>query len=615
MQPSSEPSFPVRVRGALLLGLGIVLANAGYLHWLWKYFDHWGIWDWDLQLALFESARRSLVVHGQLPLWNPWLGGGTSLVGHPLGNSYSPSFLLPLVLGTIPGVKLTILLYLSVAQVGVYLLARRLSLDTLPAALSALLFSWGGVFAQHLTHGHIGWIGYGWVPFTLVALHGMTHRIDAKNVGAAAFFLALAWLDGGPYHYVYVPLFVSLYAAALALRERTLRPLLALPLLGAFAIAIAAIEVVPVAEMIREYPRKTIAASDFYGVPFEPTAAGLLYDAFLSRAQAHDPDLWMPYVVNVGAYVGLLPVLLAAVGLVGRLRTAWPVALLLVVVLLICLHGTLPIDPWQWLHRLPGFDSMKVPMRFRIFALLCLALLAGFGLETLIGLFPRIAPWIAGGVLAFVGVDLFLVNAPVYEAGFSIPPIQVKEREFRQHRNSPYRSKYMRTARVPLWRNWPSASLPTVMQNVGVIQDFLPTSWPAHALHFRHRNYPGSEVVALAAEAEVVEFELTPNRIRFTKTGVGGLVVINQNYLHGWTVAEGRAGEPMAHEGLLAVPVPAGEHSVTLTYRPLAFMIAAPVSALALAALLVITLRGRKRVGPPPSSSPGARAHQARVAE
>ena len=170
MKPASTDTLGAR-SGAALVALA-ALANAGFLHAIWSHFDHWGIWDWDFTAALMEAARRSILEFGQLPLWNPWVGGGQTLVGHPLTAVFGPSFLPVLAFGTVAGLKIIILLYLLIAQIGSFLLARRVALDVLPAVFAALLFSWGGVFAQHLAHGHYGWIGYAWLPFVLVALHG-----------------------------------------------------------------------------------------------------------------------------------------------------------------------------------------------------------------------------------------------------------------------------------------------------------------------------------------------------------------------------------------------------------------------------------------------------------
>ncbi len=142
-------------RGApfALLVAGLLLADLAFLHHVWRSGASWGIWDWDLQASILESARHSLLVDGEWPLWDRWRGGGWTLVGHPLGRTLNPSFLPVLVLGTIPGIKVALLLYLWLAQVGFLRLGSVLGLGPWPSLLAALVFSWGGPFAQHFTQG------------------------------------------------------------------------------------------------------------------------------------------------------------------------------------------------------------------------------------------------------------------------------------------------------------------------------------------------------------------------------------------------------------------------------------------------------------------------------
>jgi hypothetical protein len=580
--------------GAALIALA-ALADVGFLHAVWSHFDHWGIWDWDFYAALIEAGRRSILDFGQLPLWNPWVAGGQTLVGHPITAVFAPSMLPVLAFGTVAGLKIVILLYLLIAQVGTFLLARRIGLNVLAAVFAALVFSWGGVFAQHLAHGHLNWIAHAWIPFVLVALHSSMSGLRVASLGAGGLFLALSWLDGGPYHYVMVPFFVGLYAVVLSLQAGTLRPMLALPIMGVFGAALAAIELLPVAEMIFMYPRKTPPTNRFYGATFHPSAFELLYHAFLSRAQAHNRYVYMPYIINVGAYVGILPLVAAGFGAALKPRETWPMAILFVFTLLVCLGDTLPIDLWALLHRLPGFDSMLISTRMLILPLLCLAVLAGAGLHAL-GERPWIRPrarWVASGVVGLVALDLLLVNGPIWRGVSAVPPIEIEPRADFVHRaTSRHRVTYQRTSRLRTWPNWPTASFPSVLENTGVIHLMgggknWPATWPNNALPFRHPSYPGAEVFAPAPGSEVRDFQFSPNRIRVRTSGGGGSVVINQNYHSGWTVVSGDARSVVNRGGLIGVEgIPPGERAFTVAFRPVTFSIGSAIGVAAIAIFL-----------------------------
>ncbi len=569
-----------RASGALLIAAA-ALANAVFLHWLWRQHLNWGIWDWDFQASLVEAARSSILDFGQLPLWNPWMGGGGSLIGNPMSSTFSPSFLPMLAFGTVLGFKVCIWIYLLIAQVGTFLFARRIRLDPMPAILAALVFSWGGAFAQHLAHGHIGWIGYAWVPFILVALHGSVQRLQLLTIGAGGLFLAFSWLDGGAYHYLFVPFFVGIYAIGLSHQERSLRPLIAVAAFGGVALGLAAIEIVPVAESVALFPRKTASVNNYYGAPFVPTAIDLFYQAFLSRDQAHRQELWMPFILNVGSYVGILPLLLAGVGAALRPVRVVPIAVSFVLMLLVCLGGTLPIDLWALLHQLPGFDSMMVPMRLRILPLFCIGILAGAGLQAVsrsAGL-AKAGPGLAIATIAWVAIDLFLVNAPVYKVAYSVPPMNIERRaDFGHHDLSPYRKIYKQTALYPLWPNVPTAVFPAVLENAGVAREGFPLTWPHRAIPFEHPKYPGAEIISVGPGSKLLGHSVSPNRLSFSVRGDGGTVVINQNYWPGWQVVSGEARLVYSHRGLLGVLLPEGEQTLVLEYRPASFRVGAALT-------------------------------------
>lgn len=149
------PSIRSAVRSPrFLVPAAFLLVDAVFLYWIWVHFPNWRIWDWDFSQTLLEAARTSVAEHRQLPLWNPFVGGGFTLVGHPQVRAFNPSFAVILAFGTIAGVKICILLYLLVGQWGSFALARAEGLSRTAAFLAAIVFSLSGWYAQHIAHGH-----------------------------------------------------------------------------------------------------------------------------------------------------------------------------------------------------------------------------------------------------------------------------------------------------------------------------------------------------------------------------------------------------------------------------------------------------------------------------
>jgi arylsulfatase len=586
---------PPRARLALLL-LAALAADAVFLRAILLSGNRFGIWDWDYHCSLLEAARKTILEYGQWPLWNPWLGGGHSLAGHPHTRTASPSFIPVLVLGTLPGVKLDILLYMLVDQIGTAYLLRRLGSGWIGACLGALVASWGGCYAMHLTHGHVEWMAYSWVPWILASLEAAVRTRRLGALLAAGAFAGLTWMDGGPYQLGFVPIFVAMWAVVTAAAERSLRPLgLALGA-GGLGVLLAAIKIFPVVAFGQAFPRATPPENHYFGAPFAIDTAATLWQMLLSRAQDHDPSAWMPFRINVGAYVGWLPLFLALLGLALCPRRGLRWLALLLGSLVIALSATLPVNVWTTLHELPGYSSMKIAARFNVFVLLTISVLAGLGADALA---RRGRGWmlgvVAGGVLT--ALDLLLVNAPVLDVAFSVPPVTLARdgRDFVHVTRSAYGDVYARTAMRPIWPNWPNATLPYVRANVGVVQSYPDMPYPRRVAPSDQPEYPGAEVFAFEGNVRVVASTWTPDVVTLVVEGDGGVVLVNRNAQRGWTLVNAPDGVTLDDAiGLLALHVPPGRHAITLAFHPPFFALGAGLSAFAWLSLLVFCVVRRR---------------------
>jgi len=194
-----------------------------------------------------------------------------------------------------------------------FLLSRYRGLSRGSAFLSSLLYTLGGVYAQRLTHGHFEWIAIAWIPFIVLAIHRSAGRLSRKPLCLGGIFLAFLMLDGGPYQFAFLGVFLALYVLPLAIQGKSPRPLAAAAIILILGISLASVKLIPMYDTITKYPRVG-GEFGFYGLSEPPRASSMLYQMFLSRNQQHDPGSWMPYKLNVGCYVGWIPLLLAGIG-------------------------------------------------------------------------------------------------------------------------------------------------------------------------------------------------------------------------------------------------------------------------------------------------------------
>jgi hypothetical protein len=591
-----------RTRAGIVVAFAIL--DGVFLYWLWANFSNWGIWDWDYYQTLIEAERTTLLDFGQLPLWNPYLGGGVPLIGNPMRRPLAPNSLAPLLFGTIAGIKINVFLYMLIGQLGMYALARNERLGRSAAALAAILFSLGGCFAQHLTHGHYEWLAFWWLPLVVLALHRAAERWSLSRVIFGGIALALLFMDGGPYEITYSLLLLGPYALLLSLRDRSPHPIGAAGAFVLIALALTAYQLLPVTEGVLQLPRATPTDRAFYGAPWKPGALEILFRSYLSRVQHHDPEQWMSFALNVGCYVGLVPLLLALVGLVRDRARVWPLGVAGLSFVWISLGPAAPWDVWALLHHLPVLSSLQVPSRLNTLVLFCLALVAARGLEAIRSWTPR---GCASAVLAVVVIDMIMVNAPIFEAGFSVRPLDHEPRgRFEQYSVSPYSSKYPGSTLLPIYPHWPNAAYPAILENAGVIHSQRALRYPRNALACRPPKCV-HEIWSRGDDVEVVRVDFTPNRVTIDSAGAGGTLLVNQNFHTGWRV-EGGLGGTKNLDGLLAVDVGPGPQTVTFTFLPSSFLIGAGVSLTAwtLIALALTRARGRDA----PEKSPDTEAEQ-----
>ncbi|MHC4942393.1 MAG: hypothetical protein ACYTG7_05175 [Planctomycetota bacterium] len=568
-----------------------------FLRWVWMHASNWGFWDWDYQQTLLEASRRAWVDHGQAPLWNPYIGGGATLAGNTLNHAWAPCFIPVLLFGTLAGVKICLFIYALLGQWGMFLFARQQGMNRTGAFLSAVLFIVGGVFAHRLTHGHFEWIAIAWIPFVLRAIHRNLERLRFRDLALGALFYAFIFLDGGPYQFAFFSVFLGIYVLLLMIGNKSHRPLPAMLIVLILGTSLAAIKLIPVYETVNKYPRE-VKENNFYGAPFTPKPLGMLHRSFFARDQEHRPNAWMPYNLNVGCYVGWIPVLLAILAMTLGFRKRWLQIICALFFFWIMLGSVLPWSPWNVLSKLPGLSMLRVPSRFNVFVLFWIAFFAGESLGLLCERFKafRWMPILSAGIVMLVALDLVWVNGEVFKVAFSVPPMEVrKEGEFKSYLESPYMERYRTDALYATFPNWPSAAFPPLLENRGVIANYRTIPFQSHAIPFDHPLYKGEAWIS-GEGGRIEDLEITPNRISASLNARGTWFFINRNFDEGWKCG----GEPplkvVNRKGLLAVRLEGGRKEIELVYRPDAFYWGALVSGvtvLILLALILIPLRKR----------------------
>jgi hypothetical protein len=251
-----------------------------------------------------------------------------------------------------------------------------------------------------------------------------------------------------------------------------------------------------------------------------------------------------------GAFIGPLVIILAILGLAFRIKKDWPYLVLILISLVLVLGSFWPpFSPWDLLHKLPGFESIRVPSRFSLLAVFALACLAGRGMDIVLSLFKFRKGTLTAVVFAAVlGTHLFVCLPVLGETFTRKPEKPVPNEDFRQIAGDP---NHMYTA---------------FLSNRGTIK----AAWLSAYRHGRGILDSRNRVIEWYSEngaVEVVDRQFTPNRIVFEiRPGRGGTLTISQGYDIGWRREDGK--EVFPTQDLVSFRVEPGEERVEIYYYP-----------------------------------------------
>jgi len=528
-----------------------------------KNIGNWGIRDWDLFTTLHAAAVSAITDYGQFPFWNPYIGGGNILFAHPEVPILNPLFGLLLFFGPLVGLKLQIIAVYFIGLIGFYKLSRQLGISFYGAFIPPLVYMLSSYLTLHISAGHIPFHYFSILPWLVLFYKKSLDRpIHILSAGAAVAFIILG--SGAA-----VPLLFSLFFLFLISlfdidREYKLRPPLYVAGAGICGLLFAAVKFFPMYDYLSRYPwipEGTVQTTPLWVLP----------KMFFSINQSPFADHIQGYVWGwheYGAFIGPLVIILAVLGLIFRFRKDWAYLVLLIISLVLVLGSFLPpFSPWDILHKLPGFESIRVPSRFALLAVFALAVLAGRGADVVMSLFKfRKGALTAVIFAAVLGTHLFVCLPILAETFTRRPEFPKSDPEFRQSVGDPNR---MYSA---------------FLANRGTIR----AAWLSAYRHGRgilDYNNQVSEWYSDGNAVQVLRRDFTPNRIIFDlDAGRGGTLVISQGYDTGWRRADGKRVE--SFQDLVTLRVEPGDKKAEIYYYPDYFNLGLLVSVVSILAAL-----------------------------
>ncbi|MDM8521679.1 YfhO family protein [Anaerolineales bacterium HSG6] len=338
---------------------------------------------------------------GRVPLWDPYEDTGIPLLAETqVGVLYPLSVIFLSSLSPSLELSLFAMLHYSLAALFTFMLAKSLGLSLPSATLAGLSYGFGGFLMGQLPNLNI-MTGAVWLPLILLAIrHALTRR-TLLTAMLAGLPIALQILTAQPQIVFYSLMTVigyGLYRIVVDYRfQQHLRgqkqtsqekagisaTLILLIIAILTGLLLAAPQLLPTYELQQHSVRDTARGFNFLTNTSWPPHMALnliLPSAFGNNVlgfKGGDP------FQEVFIYIGFIPLLLVPFSWQQRRRPDVPFFVLMLLGSLLLAFGS-----YTWLYEyliqyLPGFSLFRIPARWLMSVNLALAVLAGFGLETL----------------------------------------------------------------------------------------------------------------------------------------------------------------------------------------------------------------------------------------
>jgi hypothetical protein len=392
--------------GGLLLAAMIVFADVLARHGA-QVLSMIGV-DGTGEFIAFRSFAFSQLLHGHVPLWNPYIFGGAPFLANFQSAMLYPPNLVYLCLPLNVAFNVDISFHVTLAGFCMYAWCAYRGLHPLASLVGGLAFMFGGAFYAHVYAGQLAHLAVmAWAPLVFLAVDDlmMTHSIRGIWIGAGA--VAMQILAGHPQFGFYTGVGAGLYALlnlfGAPAPARIATKIFLMFVIGA---ALAAAQLWPGLALAGETVRARLDPQAAGAASLPPEyITGLIAPGFFGPLDytSRRWEFWGRTQFWEGSiFVGvtILSLAIFACGNATRPRRRFA-ATLAVLSLLVAMGQYTPL--FRVMYHVPGFANFRAWGRFSMLTGIFLAMLSALGFDRLMkGARPGHRPAALLGVMAIL---------------------------------------------------------------------------------------------------------------------------------------------------------------------------------------------------------------------
>ena len=361
----------------------------------------WPIWNSRFYLTgdmrdvtiPIESFFRQEQMAYRLPAWMPDAAFGFPIIASAQIGFFYPPLLIARFLPLFVYIPLLVVLHTMVAAIGTYVFARKLGQSQTASILTAACTALGAFAWQHITHLNI-YLALAWLPWQLVAVKKITQKpmVHPRGVpwaiGIIGLVVGIPFLIGQLQVPALMAGFSLLYYITLACANvRLTSALKQVILISLLVTAIASVQVLPTLELVKYSSRGTNGDFDIIRANQHSYPMYHLPTLVFPRFFGQDNTYWGKRLeIEYGFFIGTVPLILALGALWQFLkhRSGNRDQLFFTFAVLISFLLALgSLSPFRLIGLEPSMWVFSAPARWLLITSFSLAVLAGWGLDTL----------------------------------------------------------------------------------------------------------------------------------------------------------------------------------------------------------------------------------------
>ncbi len=348
----------------------------------------------------FYPWKRFIFDHvwsqGALPFWNPYLFSGAPFIANLQASMFYPLGCLYYLIPPEFAYGYTTVLHCILGSIFMFVFMRTLSVSQWGAFLSAFIFAFSGYFMAHLYAGHLSFVqNYIWIPLIFCFAYRFLQTLRFEWAVSAGLILGIQILGGFPQISFYTILGIlafGVFHMGISLKAGHIKDIvkigMGLVTVVSIGFALGAIQILPSLEFTNLSTRAGGVSYDFatYDSLHPKELLSLLIPHIFGSAidQTYWRSAEASHFWETCGYVGILPLCLFFVSTksASLRRSRFFFLAVVLLSLFLALGKYNPIYPL--IHKLPGFNSFRIPTQILFLYVFALAVLAGIGLAQIL---------------------------------------------------------------------------------------------------------------------------------------------------------------------------------------------------------------------------------------